>query len=72
MPFAAVHSTVEATMESARVQTRIDPKACDHRELAYLGAGGSVSYYRCRLCGKAVIEEQGRRWMIRGIGEEAR
>ncbi len=48
----------------------IDPRDCDHRELAYLGAGGGISYYRCRGCGKAVIEERGRRWMIRSTASE--
>ena len=69
---AAVLSSMAATMESVRVPTRIDPKICEHRELAYLGAGGSVSYYRCRICGTAVIQERSRRWVIRGIGEETR
>ena len=72
MPFAAVQQPMATTMENVRVQTRIDPKACDHRELAYLGAGGNVSYYRCRICGTAVIQERNRRWMLRGIGEETR
>ena len=72
MPGVAVHYSMAATLETVRVQTRIDPKTCDHRELAYLGAGGSVSYYRCRTCGTAVIQERGRRWMLRGIGEENR
>ena len=59
-----------ATIVTARVPMGIDPRDCDHRELAYLGAGGGISYYRCRGCGKAVIEERGRRWMIRSEESE--
>jgi hypothetical protein len=59
-----------ATIVSEQVPTRTDPRDCDHLELAYLGAGGGISYYRCRGCGKAVIEERGRRWMIRGPRDE--
>lgn len=61
---------MEATIVSAQVPMGIDPRDCDHRELAYLGAGGGISYYRCRGCGKAVIEERGRRWMIRNAESE--
>jgi len=57
-------------MAGGSVPMRIDPRDCDHRELAYLGAGGTVSYYRCRRCGKAVIEERSRRWVLRGAGDE--
>ena len=59
-----------ATIVTAQVPMGIDPRDCDHCELAYLGAGGGVSYYRCRGCGKAVIEERGRRWMIRSEESE--
>jgi hypothetical protein len=69
---AVIHRIMAATMDGSAGQTRIGLADCDHRNLAYLGAGGTVSYYRCRLCGKAVIEERRRRWVIRGIGEEAR
>ena len=72
MPGNAIDRSMAATMESVQVHTRIDPKACEHRELAYLGAGGSVSYYRCRICGTAVIQERNRRWVLTGIGEETR
>ena len=72
MPRPALPPSMAATMESVQVRTRIDPRTCEHRELAYLGAGGSVSYYRCRVCGTAVIQERSRRWVIRGIGEETR
>jgi len=63
---------VVATIETEQVPTRRRLADCDHRDLAYIGAGGSVSYYRCRVCGKAVIEERSRRWVIRATGEEAR
>jgi len=72
MPRHVVHVSMAATMESIRIQTRIDPKSCDHRELAYLGAGRSVSYYRCRVCGTGVIQERSRRWVLTGVGEETR
>ncbi len=59
-----------ATIVTGQIPMGIDPRDCDHRELAYLGAGGGISYYRCRGCGKAVIEERGRRWMIRSTASE--
>jgi len=58
-------------MVNVQIPTPIDPRTCDHRELAYLGAGGAVSYYRCRRCGKAVIEERSRRWVLRESDETA-
>jgi len=54
-----------ATIASGLAQVPIRPRDCDHRELAYLGVGGTVSYYRCRTCGAAVIQERNRRWVLR-------
>jgi len=66
---AVIHRLMAATIQTED-RTRVRLADCDHRDLAYLGAGGTVSYYRCRLCGKAVIEERGRRWMIRNAESE--
>lgn len=52
-----------ATIEAGR--PHVLREACDHAELAYLGHGGNASYYRCRACGAAVIEQRGRTWTLR-------
>ncbi len=70
MAAEVVGLVMAATMASVPVPVRTDTWDCDHRELAYLGEGGTVSYYRCRRCGKAVIEERSRRWVLRGPGDE--
>jgi len=47
------------------------PASCDHISLEFLGSGGRTIYYRCSVCGRALIEEGNRRYVLRQTAREA-
>jgi len=48
-----------------RVEASMSHESCPHAETQPLGRQGDAQYERCRSCGRILIFQRGRAWVLR-------